>query len=90
MISTDSRKDMLLRTEPPPIKDPADFEVKLPMCEVKTLSNGVEVYLQNMGSEDTMMISWVFYAGNCYGKKKLVSSCNSASFKERHVAIECV
>ena len=62
MISTDSRKDKLVRTEPPPIKDPADFEVKLPVCDVRKLSNGVEVYLLNMGSEDTMMINLVFYS----------------------------
>ena len=64
MISTDSRQELLVRTEPPPIKDPVDFEVRLPSCDVKKLSNGVEVYLMNMGTEETMMINFVFYAGN--------------------------
>lgn len=70
MISTKSRKDSLLRTEAPPIKDPVDFNLVLPACDVKTLSNGVQVYLLNMGTEDTMMINWVFYAGNCFEKRR--------------------
>lgn len=81
MISTDSRKDVLVRTEPPPIKDPVDFEVVLPDCELKKLSNGIEVYLVNMGSEDTMMINWVFYAGNCYEKKKVTAAATAHLLK---------
>ncbi|MBL7696747.1 MAG: insulinase family protein [Chitinophagaceae bacterium] len=81
MISTDSRKDKLVRTEPPPIKDPVDFEVKLPLCDVRKLSNGVEVHLLNMGTEDTMMINLVFYAGNCFEKKKLVAAATTHLLK---------
>ena len=45
---------MLIRTVPPPIKDPAEFEVNLPPCDVKHYPrNGVEVYSLNMGTEDT-------------------------------------
>jgi predicted Zn-dependent peptidase len=77
MISTDSRKEMILRTEPPPIKDPVEFNIKLPACDVRKLSNGVEVYLLNMGTEDTMMIDWVFYAGNCFEKKKMVAAATA-------------
>ncbi len=61
---------MLIRTAPPAIKDPVEFNVQLPPCNIHKLSNGVEVYALNMGSEDTMMISWTFYAGNCFEKKK--------------------
>ncbi|MBO9572692.1 MAG: insulinase family protein [Chitinophagaceae bacterium] len=64
---------MLVRTAPPAIKDPVEFDVKLPPCDVHKLSNGVEVYALNMGSEDTMMISCVFYAGNCFENKKNVA-----------------
>lgn len=81
MISTDSRKDMLVRTEPPSIKDPVDFEVILPKCEVQRLSNGVEVYLLNMGTEDTMMVNLVFYAGNCFEKKRLVAAATANLLK---------
>lgn len=65
---------MLVRTAPPPIKDPVDFDVHLPPCQVHKLSNGIEVYALNMGSEDTMMINWVFYAGNCFENKKTVAA----------------
>ncbi|HUQ65250.1 MAG TPA: pitrilysin family protein [Flavitalea sp.] len=81
MISTESRRDKLNRTEPPPIKDPVDFNIVLPTCEVKTLSNGVQVYMLNMGSEDTMMIDWVFYAGNCYEQKKTVAAATNHLLK---------
>ncbi len=64
---------MLVRTAPPAIKDPVEFKVQLPPCNIHKLSNGVEVYAVNMGSEETMMISWVFYAGNCFEKKKNVA-----------------
>ena len=80
MISTE-RKEMILRTEPPPIKDPVEFEIVLPACEIKTLSNGVQVYMLNMGTEDTMMIDWVFYAGNCFEKKKTVASATNYLLK---------
>lgn len=72
---------MLVRTAPPPIKDPVDFDVILPACEKHVLKNGVEVYALNMGSEDTMMISWVFYAGNCYEKKKNVAAATNSLLK---------
>ena len=81
MISTESRKDKLLRTEPPPIKDPVEFNLVLPACDVKVLSNGVQVYLLNMGTEDTMMIDWVFYAGNCFEKKKTVAAATNNLLK---------
>ena len=64
MIQTESMRGKLVRTVAPAIKDPVDFDIRLPQCEIHTLSNGVEVYMINMGTEDTMMIDWVFYAGN--------------------------
>lgn len=81
MISTESRKEMLVRTEPPPIKDPVEFNIVLPKCNVKTLSNGVQVYMLNMGTEDTIMIDWVFYAGNCFEKKKTVAAATNHLLK---------
>ena len=72
---------MLVRTEPPPIKDPVDFNIRLPLCDVKTLSNGVEVYLMNMGTEDTMMLNFVFYAGNCFEKKRSVAAATNHLLK---------
>ena len=81
MISTESRMEKLLRTEPPPIKDPVDFNIVLPLCDMKTLSNGVQVYMLDMGTEDTMMIDWVFYAGNCFEKKKTVAAATNHLLK---------
>ncbi len=72
---------MLSRTTPPLIKDPVEFSVKLPSCKVHKLSNGVEVHALKMGSEDTMMISWVFYAGNCFEEKKNVAAATNFMLK---------
>jgi zinc protease len=81
MISTESRTEKLLRTQAPPIKDPVEFNIVLPECEISTLSNGVQVYMLNMGTEDTMMIDWVFYAGNCYETKKTVAAATNHLLK---------
>ena len=65
------------RAVPPFIKDAVDFKVTLPPCEQHVLSNGVEVYALNMGTEEMIMLNWVFYAGNWYEDKKTVAAaCN--------------
>lgn len=81
MIQTKSRKNEVVRSAPPSIKDPVEFDIQLPPCDVRTLSNGVQVYLLNMGTEDTMMIDWVFNAGNCFEQKKTVASATSHLLK---------
>ena len=72
---------MPIRTIAPPIKDPATFDVFLPLCNRYTLSNGVEVFALDMGTEDTLMVNWVFYAGNCYEKKKTVAAATNHLLK---------
>lgn len=69
------------RKTAPPIKDPAEFEINLPKATIHTLSNGVDVYLINMGTEDTLMINWVFYAGNSYEKKNTVAAATNFLLK---------
>ena len=65
------------RAVPPFIKDAIDFNVVLPPCEKHVLSNGVEVYALNMGTEEMIMLNWVFFAGNWYEDKKTVAAaCN--------------
>lgn len=65
------------RAVPPLIKDAIEFNVILPQFEKHVLSNGVEVYALNMGTEELIMLNWVFYAGNWYEKQKAVASaCN--------------
>ncbi len=54
----------LNRKKAPLIHAPIEFDVQLPPYEKAVLKNGVEVYQVNMGTEDTIQLSWVFYAGN--------------------------
>ncbi|NII24599.1 insulinase family protein [Pseudoflavitalea sp. X16] len=68
---------MLNRTVAPDIKEPVDFTITLPACQKHTLSNGIEVYAVDMGSEDTLMVNWVFYAGNWYESSKAVAAATN-------------
>jgi predicted Zn-dependent peptidase len=72
---------MLNRTIAPPIIDPVAFEIKLPACKKYTLSNGVEVYAVDMGTEDVIMVNWVFSAGNWFEKKKAVAAATNFLLK---------
>ena len=72
---------MTTRTVAPRIKLPVDFNVKLPPCEKYTLNNGVEVYAINMGGEETLMVNWVFNAGNWYEEKKMSASATNYLLK---------
>ncbi len=65
---------MIDRTVAPEIKLPIDLNLVLPPVKKYTLSNGVEVYALDMGSEDVMMVNWVFYAGSAYETKKGVAA----------------
>ena len=62
------------RTIAPPITDAVNLEIALPKYDKHILGNGVEVYLFNMGTQDTMMLNWVFDAGNWYEEKNLVAA----------------
>ena len=72
---------MPIRTAAPPIKDPAEFDVVLPPCNKHTLSNGVQVFSLDMGTEDIMMVNWIFYAGNCFENKKPVAAATNHLLK---------
>jgi len=72
---------MLNRTIAPPIIDPVAFDIQLPACKKHTLSNGVEVYAVDLGNEDTLMVNWVFYAGNWFENKKAVASATNFLLK---------
>ncbi|THU41815.1 insulinase family protein [Niastella caeni] len=72
---------MLNRTIAPPIIDPVAFDLQLPACKKYTLSNGVEVFAVDMGTEDTMMVNWVFYAGNWFEKKKAIAAATNFLLK---------
>jgi zinc protease len=65
---------MIDRSTAPDIKLPIDFNLVLPPCKKYTLANGVEVYTVDMGSEDVLMLNWVFYAGNAFENKKAIAA----------------
>jgi zinc protease len=72
---------MVNRTIAPAIKDAVDFELTLPPYRQYTLSNGVEVFAIDLGSLDTLMINWVFLAGNWYEEKNLVAAAANSLIK---------
>ena len=72
---------MLNRTIAPPIIDPVAFDIQLPGCKKYTLANGVEVFAVDMGTEDTLMVNWVFYAGNWFENKKAIAAATNFLLK---------
>jgi zinc protease len=72
---------MLNRTIAPPIKDPIEFKIELPPYTKHVLTNGVEVYALDMGTEEAMLINWVFFAGNWYEPKKMVAAATNYLLK---------
>src|SRR5271154_1989464 len=72
---------MLNRTIAPPIIDAVDFHLTLPAYQKHTLKNGVEVYAIDLGELDTLMVNWVFDAGNFYEEKNLVASATNYLLK---------
>jgi len=78
MNLTTSKTD---RSIAPVIKEPVTFDIQLPVCTIHTLSNGIQVYALNMGSEDTLLLNWVFSAGNWYENKKNVAAATNFLLK---------
>lgn len=72
---------MLNRKTAPEITDAVKFQLSLPPHQKISLRNGVEVYLVNMGTVDTLMMNVVFYAGNCYESKNLVAAAANFMLK---------
>jgi zinc protease len=72
---------MLNRKIAPGIKDATEFQLQLPPYEKHVLKNGVEVYAINLGNLDTLMVNWIFQAGNGYEEKNLVAAAASALLK---------
>jgi predicted Zn-dependent peptidase len=80
-MKTAERRSGTDRTVVPNIKLPVEFNVQLPPCDRYTLSNGLEVYAVNMGGEDTLMLNWVFYAGNWFENRKMSASATNYLLK---------
>jgi zinc protease len=69
------------RANAPEIIDAVHLHLELPMYEKHVLRNGVEVYALNMGTQETLMINWVFFAGNWYDEKGLVAAATNQLLK---------
>ncbi|HET7000276.1 MAG TPA: pitrilysin family protein [Puia sp.] len=72
---------MLNRKTVPEITDAVKFQLNLPPHQKISLRNGVEVYLVNMGTVDTLMMNVVFYAGNYYETQNLVAPATNFMLK---------
>jgi len=72
---------MLNRKIAPPIKDAVEFQMELPAYRKQVLKNGVEVFALDLGALDTLMVNWVFDAGNSYEEKSLVAAAANALLK---------
>jgi zinc protease len=72
---------MLNRKSAPAITDAVKFQLNLPPYEKLTLRNGVDVYLVNLGTVDTLMMNVVFYAGNCFESQNLVAPATNFMLK---------
>ncbi|WP_229688983.1 M16 family metallopeptidase [Puia dinghuensis] len=74
-------KSILDRTIAPPIKDAIEFDLTLPPYRRHVLSNGIEVYAIDLGNVEAMMVTWIFYAGNSFEKKKGVAAAVNSLLK---------
>lgn len=72
---------MLNRTQSPPIVDAVNFNLQLQPYQKYILTNGVEVYAINAGTEDVLKIEWVFDAGNWYEDKNLQAAVTNNLLK---------
>jgi predicted Zn-dependent peptidase len=73
--------DMLNRAIAPKITDALEFELKLPAYQKHVLRNGIEVYAIDLGTQDTLMLNWIFYAGNWHEEKNLVAATTNHLLK---------
>jgi zinc protease len=72
---------MLNRKTVPEITDAVKFQLNLPPNQKISLRNGVDVYLVDMGTVDTLMMNVIFYAGNCFESKNLVAAATNFMLK---------
>jgi len=72
---------MLNRKSAPEITDAVKFQLSLPPHQKISLRNGVDVYLVDMGTVDTLMMNIIFYAGNCFEPGNLVAAATNFMLK---------
>jgi predicted Zn-dependent peptidase len=69
------------RSIAPVIKDATEFELKLKPYDKFILDNGVEVIAVDAGTQEVMLLDWVFDAGNWYDTQKLTASATNFLLK---------
>jgi zinc protease len=69
------------RKQPPKIVDAVDFNLQLKPYKKFILTNGVEVYTIDAGAEEVMSLEWVYYAGNSFEDKNIVSAATNFMLK---------
>ncbi|MEP6583684.1 MAG: pitrilysin family protein [Ginsengibacter sp.] len=69
------------RKTAPPIKDAIDFNLLLKPYEKFALNNGAPVYYVNDGTEEVVMIEFVFSAGNSVEDKNLIAAATNHLLK---------
>ncbi len=72
---------MLNRKSAPEITDAINFQLNLPPYQKISLRNGVDVFLLDMGTVDTLMMSMVFYAGNYFEAENGVAAAANFMLK---------
>jgi len=65
---------MVDRKSAPKITDAVEFHLSLPPYQKHVLRNGIEVYTIDLGTQETLMVNWAFFAGNWYEEKNLVAA----------------
>ncbi len=65
----------------PQIKDAVEYKLNLKHPDQFKLSNGVDVYSLNAGTEEVVQIEWVFKAGNWFEKRKNLASATNFLIK---------
>lgn len=71
----------LNRKTTPHITDAVSFDLQLKKCDQYNLDNGVPVYSLDAGTQEVLMIEWVFYAGNWYEQKNIVAATTNFMLK---------
>ena len=72
---------MLDRTITPEIKNATEFDLKLKPYRLEKLSNGVEVYIVEAGTQEVLTLELVFDAGNWYDTSPLVAATTNFLLK---------
>jgi predicted Zn-dependent peptidase len=69
------------RTIAPKITEAVEFDLVLPPRTKYILRNGVELHVVDLGTQETLMINWVFFAGNWFEQKNLVAATTNYLLK---------